>query len=98
MTMLKVIGEQSGGVIDLYMLNARSAKDAVEYLVHEGVHAEKTARFGAFRMGTRYEEYLAFRRQLLFNYGRKPTLQERRDIWDFINQEYSHLPVGKSPF
>jgi RHS repeat-associated protein len=94
----KLVGLYTPGVsVDLYMGNAKNAKQAVEYLIHEGVHAERYAQFGLVAR-TRYEEYLAFRRQLLFAYGRKPTLAERREVWEFINEAYADLPIGKSPF
>jgi RHS repeat-associated protein len=85
-----------GGRIEIFMQNTGSVKNAVGNLVHEGVHAERFIKFG--QASTRYEEYLAYRRQLLFSYERRPTLQERRELWDFVNQAYSDLPVGKSPF
>jgi hypothetical protein len=94
----KIVGLNTmGGMIEIFWQNAKSAKEAVEYLVHEGVHAEKDALLGS-RQATKYEEYLAFRRQLLFRYGRKPTMEERREIWQFVNEAYSDLPTGQSPF
>jgi hypothetical protein len=91
---LRIVGEYVGETIYLYPRNTKSTKELIEYLIHEGVHAErKSVMLGR----TRYEEYLAFRRQLLYRDGRRPTLSERRDLWEWINKVYD-LPVGKNPF
>ena len=82
--------------VDIYMLNHKSGEHAAMTLIHEGKHVERA--LGGFALGTRYEEYLAFRRELVAIHRRKPTLEERRKLWEFVNQTYSHLPVGKSPF
>jgi hypothetical protein len=65
-------------------------------MIHEGVHAERKSGI----MGrTMYEEYLAFRRQLVYRYdGKRPSLNERKELWKWINNNYTDLPVGKNPF
>jgi hypothetical protein len=82
--------------IDIYMQNQSSAKSAVSTLVHESSHIDRGLR--GIPQTTRYEEYVAFRREFLYNKGRRPTLQERRNIWQAVNELYTDLEVGKSPF
>ncbi|RMH87438.1 hypothetical protein EBB59_12980 [Lysobacter pythonis] len=66
-------------------------------LIHESSH--QTRFFRGFATPTQYEEYLSFRREALFNLGRRPTLVERQSIWDAIGRTpaYQDLPTGKVP-
>ena len=49
---------------------------------------------------TRYEEFRAFCRQHLYEFNGRPSLEERRKIWEFVNTDpdYKKLPQGKNPF
>jgi RHS repeat-associated protein len=93
---LRIAGEYIGEKIYLYKLNTSSQKQLIEYMIHEGVHAERRSGM----MGrTMYEEYLAFTKQLTFRNDRAPTMQESRELWDWIsNEAYSNIPVGQNPF
>jgi hypothetical protein len=53
---------------------------------------------GGIPQKTQYEKYLAFRREEVAIIRDKPTLERRREIWQFVQKNYSHLPVGKLPF
>lgn len=67
----------------------------VSTLVHEGTHQSRFFR-GA-RLGTQYDEYVAFRNEALFNLGRRPTLVERQVIWREVQQLYPELPSARVP-
>jgi RHS repeat-associated protein len=82
--------------IDIYLQNNRNTNEAVSTLIHEASHMDRAYR--GIPQNPRYEEYIAFRREALYNLGIKPTLQERKVIWENVNALYSDLPVGKSPF
>jgi hypothetical protein len=74
-----------------------SPSEITSTLIHESSH--QTRFFRGFSTPTQYEEFLSFRREALFEFGRRPTLIERRSIWDAIGRtpEYQNLPVGKVP-
>ncbi|MFZ5875144.1 MAG: putative Ig domain-containing protein [Nitrospirota bacterium] len=70
-----------------------SRKGAVSTFVHESSHATRASR--GLEINTQLDEYMAFRREELFNLGRRPTLLERRRVWETKVQELcSDLPVG----
>lgn len=75
----------------------QSPAEITSTLIHESSH--QTRFFRGFETPTRYEEYLSFRREALFNLGRRPTLPERRIIWDEIGRtpDYQRLPTAKVP-
>jgi hypothetical protein len=77
--------------------NLSPPRDIVSTLIHEASH--QTRFFRGYSTPTRYEEYLSFRREALFELGRPPTLGERRTIWDAIanTPDYQRLPTGKVP-
>jgi hypothetical protein len=39
-------------------------------------------------MGTLADEYQAFRREFLFKNGRRPSLDERRTLFNYVQDEY----------
>lgn len=85
--------------MDLYMLNDQNltARGAVSTFVHESSHYVRASR--GFEIGTRLDEYIAFRRELFFNLGRRPTVLEKQDLWlNKIqnNEYYSKYPLGGS--
>jgi hypothetical protein len=82
--------------VNIYVKNNRSTREAISTMVHESSHIDRHLR--GIPQNTRYEEYVAFRREFLFQQGRRPTLQERSGIWETVNELYSYLQVGRSPF
>lgn len=56
---------------DVYARNNSSAREAVSTIVHESSHVDRAIRRGIAPGATRYEEYLAFRREALFDLGRR---------------------------
>ncbi len=97
----RLLGEYSPltNNISIYEAHNLNVKEVISTLVHESTHLD-------FRLGrgikhnSQYEEYRAFCRQYLYEYGTRPTLEERRKIWEFIKIEpdYQKLPLGKNPF
>ncbi|NTX06599.1 hypothetical protein [Myxococcus sp. CA040A] len=81
--------------IDLYVSNMSSGIEAVSTLVHESSHV-RSLTLGR-PTNTQYDEFMAFRREHLFLYGEKPTLDERRRIWRAVTRDYEHLPPGNVP-
>ena len=77
---------------------SNTPQEIVVTLVHKGAH--QTRSFRGFTSVTKAEEYFAFRRELLFNLNRRPTLAERLDLWEKIkhSDEYSSIPMGIPPF
>jgi hypothetical protein len=84
--------------ITIYDQNNLNIKDAISTLIHESVHVEQRAK--GFRNSI-YEEYMAFRRELFYQKEqRRPSLEERKDLWKTINEipEYQTLDERKNPF
>ena len=52
---------------------------------------------------SQYEEYRAFVREQIFRRSKKrgvqtrPSLEERRQIWEEVKRDYFNLPQGKYP-
>jgi hypothetical protein len=97
---LRILGRTQQGHdhavrVDVFMRNQSSVQSTLETIAHESSHAQRMYR-GTFQ-NTRYEEYLAFRREALVKYGRRPTAAERKELWNVVNQLYPELPVGKVP-
>ncbi|KQV48961.1 hypothetical protein ASD07_29815 [Duganella sp. Root336D2] len=93
------VGRALDGTIEMeiYMLDSQNmtAKGAVGTFVHESSHFSRASK--GFAIQTQLDEYLAFRRELLFDLGRRPTILEKQNMWqDKIenNKYYSKLPVG----
>jgi hypothetical protein len=84
------------GEVSIYRGNNPTTREAISTMVHESSHIDRHMR--GIPQNTRYEEYRAFTRQFLYDEGRKPTLSERKEIWEDINDLYQNLPAGKSPF
>lgn len=97
----RLLGEYSPltNKIHIFEANNLNVKEVLSTLVHESTHID-------FRLGkgikhnSQYEEYRAFCRQYLYEYNTRPSLTERRKIWEFIKIEpdYQKLPLGKNPF
>lgn len=81
--------------ITIFMANNGTARNAVSTMVRESRHIGW--RFRGY-MNTLQDEYYAFRREFLFEKGRRPTLSERQQIWDKVQELYPKLPIGRSPF
>lgn len=82
--------------VEVNLLRCRSAKDAASTIVHEATHQRRA--YKGLLQKNRYEEYLAFRNEQWFERGARPTLSERRAIWESVNDLYPELPVGRNPF
>jgi hypothetical protein len=82
--------------VTVNMLRHSSADEVASSVVHEATHQNRY--FRDIPLGNQYEEYLSFRNEFLFEAGRRPTLLERKSIWDNVQQWYPQLPQGKSPF
>lgn len=79
-------------------MNNMSANDAVRTMVHESTHVDY--RYGRGVSNTKYEEFRAFCRDYLYKYGERPSLEERRAIWQRLNEDpdYQKLDDGRYPF
>jgi hypothetical protein len=74
-----------------------SIKESVSTIVHESSHVRRLER-GVFESFL-YEEFRAFRREALYlNEGKRPTLAERKVIWEEVKNLYPKLKEGKNPF
>ena len=90
--------------VHIYKRNNLTAKDAVGTMVHESTHVDY--RYGkGIKNNTRYEEYRAAVRERMYRRSAnpnieqtRPSLKERREIWEQVNRNYSNLEVGKNPF
>jgi len=80
--------------ITIYMNSPANltTKGAVSTFIHESSHAIRASR--NLPIGTQLDEYRAFRREELFNLGRRPTLVERQAIWNDVIREYADKPIG----
>jgi hypothetical protein len=86
------------GTATIFMQNNVDAEEAVSTLVHESSHFDTLANRPEL-FNTQYDEYLAARREFLFsNDGARPSLMQRQQIWNGVQQRYSNLPVGRNPF
>jgi hypothetical protein len=50
------------------------------------------------RKNTRYAEYQAYRNEHLFMTGKRPSLAERREIWNDMQALYPDSQPRKNPF
>ncbi|MBE1162758.1 hypothetical protein [Dyella acidiphila] len=73
-----------------------SPDEAASTIVHEATH--QNGFFNGIPQNTQYTEYQAFRNESLFQNGVRPTLDERMNIWNDVQQLYPDLPQGKYPF
>jgi hypothetical protein len=91
-------GQASGlrNEVEIFYWNNGTARDAVSTMVHESSHIDRFYK-GA-RLNTQFDEYLAFRREFLFQQGRRPSLVERQRIWETVKDLYPDLPQERVPF
>jgi hypothetical protein len=81
----------------VYMQRNVTAKEAVSTLCHESCHARTTMLGRSFK-GTQFDEFRAFTREVLYNTGKRPSLEKRLEIWENIQKNYPDRPMGKNPF
>jgi hypothetical protein len=81
---------------DVYMRNNITPQEAIATIAHESSHVKRY--FQGKPIGTLYDEYLAFRREFLVSKKRRPTLQERQEIWENIGQWYPDSALERNPF
>ncbi|MFZ6876552.1 hypothetical protein ACO0LF_31330, partial [Undibacterium sp. Di27W] len=91
--------------VTVNMLKMRSAEDVASAIVHEATHQKRW--FNGAKLGTQYEEYMAYKNEFIFEASRnprlgefsiRPTLTERQELWRQTQENYKHLPQGKNPF
>lgn len=78
--------------IDIFKQNAFKSQDSLTTYVHESSHVVAAAR--GRQIGTLADEYQAFRREFLFNNGRRPTFTERRDLFEGARRVYDDVDTG----
>lgn len=71
------------------------AEYAARVFSHEGKHARRNSL--GVMTNTRYDEYLSYTREFLFQENRRPSLPERLNIWGQVKRDYPNLPDGKIP-
>ena len=82
-----------GGIeIDIFKQNAFTTRDSLATYVHESSHGIAAAR--GRKIGTLADEYQAFRREFLFKKGRRPSLEERRTLFQYVQDEYDDVDKG----
>jgi hypothetical protein len=79
----------------IFMQNNRTADEAVSTMVHESSHAKRSF---LGKIHSQYDEYRAFRREFLFQTGRRPTLTERQNIWRAVQEDYPNVIRERNPF
>ena len=82
--------------VTINMLRHSSAEEAASTVVHEASH--QSAFFKGVPQNTQFAEYQAFRNESFFQTGTRPSLQERLNIWNDIQELYPCLPQGRYPF
>jgi hypothetical protein len=83
-------------IIQIFEKNHDSVDSLIETIKHESLHGT----YKGTLPGTKYEEYLARVRAVTSLHDGKwhrPTLSDRREIWDKVLTDYSELSVGKTP-
>lgn len=76
-------------------LQLHSADEAVSAIVHESSHV-RSLQLGR-PTNTIHDEYMAFRRDFLAEYSRRPNFAEQSKLWLEVKKSYSHLELGKVP-
>ncbi|OQY55753.1 MAG: hypothetical protein DRR08_11620 [Candidatus Parabeggiatoa sp. nov. 2] len=85
-------------LLTVNMLYHSSAQEVVSTMVHEATHQNGFFR-GLPYQHTQFSEYQAFRNELFFENGKRPSLEARFNLWNTIQEKlYPHLPQGKYPF
>jgi hypothetical protein len=80
----------------IYMQSNGDAKSVVATICHESCHGRSLQLKRQF--GSQFDEFRAFTREFLFTNGRRPTLQERKLIWNQVQRSYAEMPTEKNPF
>jgi hypothetical protein len=82
--------------VTINMLKMSSGDDVASALVHEATHQNRW--FNGVKLGNQFEEYLAYKNEFLYSALRRPSLTERRALWQQVQHDYAHLPQGRNPF
>ncbi len=79
--------------VEIYMRNNTSLRETVSSVVHEASHVHRHFR-GNVRT-TQLDEVRARAREFYFQFRRRPTLKERRAIWEEVRslEIYEDIPV-----
>jgi RHS repeat-associated protein len=80
--------------IKLYMSAMNSAEEAASTLSHEAAHVRYAERGSKIPFASQLDEFRAAKREFLFSEGRRPTLNERFDIWQTVHDLYVDKPLG----
>ncbi|MGL6344636.1 MAG: hypothetical protein ACRC80_36490 [Waterburya sp.] len=89
--------------VEVFEMNNVNADQAVGTIVHKSTHVDYRYKKGV-PYNTQYEEYRAAVRETLYHRSKdsdiqtRPTLEERRVIWEDTRRDYSYLEQGKYPF
>lgn len=80
--------------IEIFVRNNPTVRDAVSTFVHESRHISDLNRgiVNPLRP-TVLDEYRAFRREFLFEHGRRPNSMEHLNLWMRARELYPHLPL-----
>jgi hypothetical protein len=78
------------------MFRHSSADEVASTVVHEATHQHKF--FKGIRQNTQFSEYQAFRNELFFQIGIRPSLENRFNLWNDVQELYPQLNLGRYPF
>jgi hypothetical protein len=79
------------GVLNIYLDNNASIREALATLVHESTHVDLLARTKRLYGSRGVGEYMARAREFLFVHGRRPTMVEREEIiQELLELGYEH--------
>jgi hypothetical protein len=81
---------------EIFMRNNNGAKETVATICHESCHGRSLQLGRGF--GSKFDEFRASTREFLFTEGRKPTLLERKRIWQNVEKKYWDMFLEKNPF
>ena len=76
------------------MHNIQSAEEGASTLAHEAAHVHYEIRGSKIPFSSQLDEFRAFKRDFLFEKRRRPSLDERYDIWSHVQKYYAEQPVG----
>lgn len=79
-------------IVTIYVKNTVTTERTIQTIVHESRHIKRADKGKGKNIGTQYEEFLAFCREFLYTYNRRPTKSEREEIWGRIKEIYADIP------
>ncbi|WP_179197415.1 hypothetical protein PWP89_10605 [Stenotrophomonas rhizophila] len=82
--------------VTINLAAARSPFDVASTLVHEATH--QNGYYREVSQLSQYREFRAFSNEAMFATGSRPSLADRRLIWEKVSRLYPNLPVERNPF